>query len=89
MLGHCHTPVGVTPVATGESHSSAAAAAVSNWAATLPQVESTIRPAWRRLPFSAKKGRGSTPATGRAMARPDRIVPDVSHVGRARENVRL
>jgi len=34
MLGHRHTPVGVTPVATSASHSSATAAMVSNCAAT-------------------------------------------------------
>src|SRR5205807_2332087 len=34
MLGHRHPPVGITPVATCPSHSSAAAATVSNWAAT-------------------------------------------------------
>jgi hypothetical protein len=34
MLGYRHPPVGITPVATGASHSSAAAPTVSNWAAT-------------------------------------------------------
>jgi len=36
MLGHRHPPVAITPVATGasHSHSSAAEATVSNWAAT-------------------------------------------------------
>src|SRR5207247_4485741 len=34
MPAHHRTPFGVTLVATGESHSSAAEAAVSNWAAT-------------------------------------------------------
>jgi hypothetical protein len=33
MLGHRHTPAGVTPVATSASHPSAAAATVSNCAA--------------------------------------------------------
>jgi len=32
MLDHRHTPVGITPVATGASHCSAAAATVWNWA---------------------------------------------------------
>jgi hypothetical protein len=34
MLGHSHTPAGITPVATSASHPSAATATVSNWAAT-------------------------------------------------------
>jgi hypothetical protein len=33
MLGHRHPPVGITPIASGPSHSSAAAATVSKWAA--------------------------------------------------------
>jgi hypothetical protein len=34
MLGHRHTPAGITPVATSASHPSAAAATLSNCAAT-------------------------------------------------------
>src|SRR5215217_5152359 len=34
MLGHSHTPAGITPVATSASHPSATAATVSNCAAT-------------------------------------------------------
>jgi hypothetical protein len=41
MLGHRHAPIstGGTPVATGPSHSSAAAPTVSNWAATNSEFE--------------------------------------------------
>src|SRR6266850_6008986 len=51
VLGHSHTPSGITPVATSASHLSAVAATVSNWAATNNASDSTARSGSCRKPL--------------------------------------